>query len=145
MQEDDLDAVCSLVSKAGSHPWSRTDVLSSYASALDQCWLLSDAISQQIVGIAVLHAVLDEGQLLNICIERSCQGRGYGSRLLQSLLDHARSAGLRTIFLEVRESNHGAIALYENAGFSQISIRTRYYPVSAGAREDARVYSLSLS
>ncbi len=145
MRDADLEAVSRLVSEAGPYPWSRADILSSHVSDLDQCWLLCEGSRQQVIGYAVLHTVLDEGQLLNICTERARQGCGYGGRLLQLLLDHARVTGLRTVFLEVRDSNRSAIALYEKAGFRQISIRTRYYPAASGAREDARIYSLSLS
>ena len=35
--------------------------------------------------------------------------------------------GIRTIHLEVRESNHSAIALYRKMGFSEDGIRRDYY------------------
>ena len=41
------------------------------------------------------------------------------------------------IFLEVRESNQAAIALYEKAEFHQIDLRKNYYPVAGGTREHA--------
>ena len=68
--------------------------------------------------------------------------------------------GARVMFLEVRESNHSAIKLYESMGFVEIDRRDNYYrckpaagkkhtgkqkgPASS-AREDALVMSRDLS
>ena len=41
------------------------------------------------------------------------------------------------IFLEVRESNTAAIALYEKSDFHQIDLRKNYYPNKNGTREHA--------
>ena len=45
------------------------------------------------------------------------------------------------VFLEVRESNAPAIALYERAGFKPVARRESYYPAGSDGhpREDALV------
>jgi RimJ/RimL family protein N-acetyltransferase len=43
--------------------------------------------------------------------------RGYGSQALRALEDKVRALGLDTIGLHVFGYNHGAIALYEKAGY----------------------------
>ena len=52
------------------------------------------------------------------------------------------------MFLEVRPSNISAIALYENMGFCEISVRRGYYPadpkISETGREDAVLMGLAL-
>ena len=45
------------------------------------------------------------------------------------------------IFLEVRESNQGARALYKKAGFKKMDLRKDYY---SDPREDAVIFRLSL-
>ena len=47
------------------------------------------------------------------------------------------------MFLEVRPSNPGAIALYHDEGFNEIGRRPRYYPATQG-REDAIVMAIEL-
>jgi ribosomal-protein-alanine N-acetyltransferase len=64
-----------------------------------------------------------------------------GRQLLTHAVAAAREHGIREIYLEVRDSNARAIAMYESAGFVGIGRRRRYYhdPV-----EDARVLRLAL-
>jgi ribosomal-protein-alanine N-acetyltransferase len=60
---------------------------------------------------------------------------------LRRLLDDAVGVGAEQCFLEVRESNHAAIALYLREGFAPVARRAGYYPApgGAGGREDALV------
>ena len=53
--------------------------------------------------------------------------RGFGRLLLATLLRAARDAGCERAFLEVREGNAPARALYEGAGFRPCGRRKDYY------------------
>ena len=68
---------------------------------------------------------------------------GLGQRLLEHMLDIAKKRHVGTVFLEVRPSNNGAIALYDKIGFNQIGTRRDYYPAKLG-REDAIIFAISL-
>jgi ribosomal-protein-alanine N-acetyltransferase len=45
------------------------------------------------------------------------------------------------VFLEVRESNEAALALYRKRGFEQVGVRKQYYD---RPQEDARILRLDL-
>lgn len=62
------------------------------------------------------------------------RGRGLGRVLMEALLAVARARGSERVFLEVRESNHAAIALYENSGFEVVGRTKAYF---RNPREDA--------
>jgi len=47
----------------------------------------------------------------------------------------------KTIYLEVRSSNHAAIHLYDKHGFNEMSVRKDYYRAKEG-REDAVLMGL---
>ncbi len=47
------------------------------------------------------------------------------------------------MFLEVRDSNQSARALYDSVGFNEIGVRRGYYPAASG-REDAVVMAKHL-
>jgi ribosomal-protein-alanine N-acetyltransferase len=94
-------------------------------------------------GYGVMSFAADEAHLLNICIHRDLREQGVGRRLLQYMLDQARSVGAHYAFLEVRPSNPVAISLYESMGFVRVGIRKGYYQ-GHPAREDAWVYRLGL-
>ena len=55
------------------------------------------------------------------------QRQGLGKLLLIALLDKARSIEMARATLEVRESNQGALLLYEQFGFQTVGRRKKYY------------------
>ena len=69
----------------------------------------------------------DEVHLLNISVEPARRRRGVGAALVSHLLDVAYSERRRSVSLEVRASNTGAMQLYEGFGFVKIGVRKRYY------------------
>ena len=75
----------------------------------------------------IVAAVLDEAEVLNLAVSPSCRGLGVGGMLLDAALSEAAAAGATSVFLEVRESNVAARALYASRGFTEISRRSRYY------------------
>ena len=83
-----------------------------------------------------------EAHILNISVAPNEQGQGIGRRMLEHLIELATGKA-ETIFLEVRPSNVGAIALYEKMGFNEIGVRKGYYPATNG-REDAIMLALEL-
>lgn len=63
------------------------------------------------------------------------RGQGIGYRLLVKALEEAKNRGLEKVELEVFASNHRAISLYENLGFSREGIRVKGKKVN-GIYED---------
>lgn len=92
----------------------------------------------EVKGFLVAHQLGDEIEIENIAIERSLQDSGLGSQLLKEFIKLSQN-NARTIFLEVRESNRAARALYGKCGFEQFNRRTRYY---SHPEEDAILYRL---
>jgi ribosomal-protein-alanine acetyltransferase len=90
-------------------------------------------------GFLVSRVVGGEWEIENIVVVGPARRMGLGTRLLSEFLDLARHEGARTVFLEVRESNRAARALYEKWAFVQSGRRKRYYRNPA---EDAIVYRL---
>jgi ribosomal-protein-alanine N-acetyltransferase len=80
-------------------------------------------------------------ELENIVVAEGWQRRGFGKMLLQALIAAAGAHKVKSIFLEVRESNAAARALYEDCGFSVTGRRKSYYN---NPSEDALQYTLKL-
>jgi [ribosomal protein S18]-alanine N-acetyltransferase len=140
MQAADLDAVLALELRAYPFPWTR-GIFEDCLRAGYPAWVLHEGAA--ILGYAVLSVAAGEGHILNVCVDPALQRRGHGRRLLRALLHLARGRGAQRLFLEVRPSNPGAIALYESEGFNEIGRRPRYYPAHDG-REDAIVMAMEL-
>jgi ribosomal-protein-alanine N-acetyltransferase len=94
-------------------------------------------------GYGVMSTGANEAHILNLCVAEEFQRRGLAREMLSFLLDEADKIEVRDVFLEVRPSNTGAIALYEQMGFNQVGLRKDYYPTANG-HEDAIIYATSL-
>ena len=64
-----------------------------------------------------------EREILNLAVSPSARRKGVALRLLEHELDRGKGSW----FLEVRESNRTAIALYESVGFRPVGRRKEYY------------------
>ena len=91
----------------------------------------------------VMSAAAGEAHILNLCVRPELWGRGLSRRMLEHLLELARTAEVQSVFLEVRPTNTAALRLYSSAGFCEIGLRPGYYP-AAGGREDALVMAKEL-
>jgi ribosomal-protein-alanine N-acetyltransferase len=64
--------------------------------------------------------------------------------MLDALVELCRGCDAQQLWLEVRQSNPKAKALYERYGFREVGVRRGYYPAAEGQREDARVMTLTV-
>ena len=83
----------------------------------------------QVDAYAGLRSPLREPQadIQTIAVAESTRRQGLGRVLMLHLISEARSRGAREIFLEVRDDNPSAQALYLSFGFEQIAVRPKYY------------------
>ncbi len=107
-----------------------------------QAWVLRN--EEKILGFVVLLFQAEEAELLNLGVLPEWQHQGLASRLLQQVIEFARTKGLREIFLEVHELNDAAIHLYEKFQFKRIGRRKNYY-IKAGVYHDAVLFSLDVT
>lgn len=78
-------------------------------------------------GLGCYWAIVDEAHITLLGILPAHQRQGLGRWLLLHLLADACDRGMGRATLEVRISNHRAIALYESLGFTALGQRKRYY------------------
>jgi ribosomal protein S18 acetylase RimI-like enzyme len=67
----------------------------------------------------------------NVAVLPEYQGRGIGSRLLDTTLDHLRWQGCRCVLLEVRADNEPVKSLYRKRGFAVYNtVHEQFLPAS---------------
>jgi ribosomal-protein-alanine N-acetyltransferase len=98
-------------------------------------------VHHHLLGFVVARVARPDCELENVVVDHQFQRRGFGKQLLHALTSAARAQNATRIFLEVRESNSAARALYENCGFTITGRRLSYYTAPA---EDAVLYALQL-
>lgn len=104
-------------------------------------WVLE--VDKKIAGFIIVSLTPDECHVLNICVSLDYQRQGYGAKLLEHALKHAKKQQVGIAYLEVRRSNTRAISLYKKMNFQQIGERKNYYPTVSGT-EDALILAKSL-
>ena len=116
-------------------PWSTQDFRDCVSYAL---FLVAEA-EDKILGYAVALEAADEGEILNLAVAEDGRRRGLGRALVEAIVGALTERGVRRVYLEVRESNAPARALYSGFGFHEVGRRKAYYrrPV-----EDAMVLRL---
>jgi ribosomal-protein-alanine N-acetyltransferase len=114
---DDLETVEAIQQASpGAARWKAVDYL-----GYD---FLVAAEGNRIVGFLVARALAaDEREILNLAVAPDFRRRGVARRLFDRAFAGFRGA----VFLEVRESNGGAIEFYKSLGFKELSKRAGYY------------------
>jgi ribosomal-protein-alanine N-acetyltransferase len=125
MQLDDLEEVMEIENDNFSKPWSETGFFTFLIR--DDTLFLAAAEDGKIVGYCGVVMAADEGDITNVSVDKQHQNRGVGKQLLETLIQKTQEAGIKKLFLEVRESNTRAIHLYEKMGFVQNGMRRHYY------------------
>jgi ribosomal-protein-alanine N-acetyltransferase len=120
----DLAEVFAIERRSFRAPWSpsmfqielgRTDVIALAAEA-----------EGRLAGYSILSRQVDAWHLMNVAVDPVFRRLRVGSGLVAACLESV-GAGV-PVTLEVRASNHAAIALYRRLGFRSIGTRTAYYP-----------------
>ena len=122
-----------------AHPWQESlfiDVLSASGK-----YFFVNEMDGKPVGYIILETVLDEGHITDLAVDEKYRNKGIGKELIEKVMGLARELKISSIFLEVRESNEAAKALYQKLGFKQTGKRKGYYP----RNEDALAFKLTLS
>lgn len=139
MTSDDLSYVLQIEQTAHISPWARL--------SFEECLTKNDIcrvmlLGQNIVGYHIISTVLDELHIMNIVCATQVQGKGFGHRLMDDIIELAKELKSAKLFLEVRASNITAQGLYAKWGFEQIALRKNYYRACSpnGEKEDALIF-----
>lgn len=92
--------------------------------------IAEDAETGEPLGYAGLRAPRisgGQGDIHTVAVSPEARRQGIGRALVRALLDEASSRDIAQVFLEVRADNPGAIALYLEEGFHEITRRPGYY------------------
>ena len=117
----------------GAEGWSAESFRSE--AAKENGFVLYIMDGEAIIALLTGYSAVGEGDITNVAVLPGYRRRGLARELIaefESLLpDDAEN-----VFLEVRESNDPAIALYEKCGFERMSLRKNFY---SAPRENAVV------
>lgn len=122
----DLDAIHQLEKESFPSPWRRE----FFENELRNSGRLNLVARRGRVIIGYVFAMwfFDEMHINKIAVAEQERRQGVALALMRECDKFAATNGIRTISLEVRQSNEGAQAFYKRLGFGSQYIRPRYYP-----------------
>ena len=122
----DIESLGDWLDTTENNPWS----LKAITEVLEKPhYRVLVSHSESVVsGLCLFTLVADECNLLYIAVNTQYRQQGIGRQLLNALITQSRQHNISRVFLEVRESNQAAIALYGAAGFINNGMRKNYYP-----------------
>jgi len=123
---EDADAIMALVAESPEAAnWSRKSYL-DFAHE-DGAAALVIEIGACVSAFLIGRRVVDQAEILNLAVAARHRRKGQGAKLLKAALAEFRLRGVKTVHLEVRESNTAAILFYEAHGFAKSGLRKDYY------------------
>jgi [ribosomal protein S18]-alanine N-acetyltransferase len=125
---EDIPAILAIEQKAehAAH-WPEERYREMFESEDSQRLILIIEERGTVQGFVIGQPLDQECEIENLVVASDARRQGLGSKLLQGLIDAANHVRVTAFFLEVRESNLAARALYNGAGFVENGRRKRYY------------------
>lgn len=126
----DLGRVLEIERRSFADPWS-AEAFGSALALSHLRFLVAERAREpeapELLGYVVAMAAGDEGEIADIAVSPAARRGGVGGILLRRMVEVLVAAGVRSLYLEVRESNTAARALYESEGFAPVGRRRGYY------------------
>ena len=125
MKVEDAAAIAEMEHQTFSDAWSEKAILDTLRNPKTIC-LVAEKIGK-IVGYCIVYTADDEADIARIAVLKESRRFGIASELIHALDVICWENQIQIIMLDVRVSNDGARAFYENHGFTQDGIRENYY------------------
>ena len=131
----DLAAMLRIEQASFADPWT-VDSLSTALSLERMRVLVAEpagwgtqggGAAPEVLGYVVALVVGPEAEIADLAVAPNARRLGIGRALLEQIIVEVATAGVRTVYLEVRESNHAARTLYASNGFGTVGRRRGYY------------------
>ena len=75
----------------------------------------------------------NQGHIISLAVDKNYRRSGVGKRLLIKAISSLSLLDIHTIYLEVKQSNQGAVEFYKKCNFKQDRIVPDYYNHGEGA------------
>ena len=88
---------------------------------------LTYLINGEPVAFINYYIMYERAEIININVLEEYQNQKIASKLLEYMVNECISHNVKSITLEVKETNIKAIHLYEKFNFSKVAVRRKYY------------------
>ncbi len=137
-KREDIEFMASAIQLGFLDGWSKEKLVGSFNGGRFYGFIAED--NGKSVGFVTLTCGLDDADIEDVFVVPSYRRQGIADGLIERALTLAKNSGAKKVLLEVRASNLSAINLYRKHGFTNLSVRKKYYADG----EDALVLILTV-
>lgn len=123
--ETDIPKIATLEACAFSDAWTEQSIYETFCQS--HAFIVVAEFEGEFVGYCIVYHVLDEGEIARIAVDEKARRQGVGRGLLDYVCKCCQEKQVERLLLDVRESNAGARAFYQNYGFEEDGIRKNFY------------------
>ncbi len=124
MLPEHVDAVKALLDLCfADGSWSVASIRSELDKPDSRCTVAVE--DGEVIGFLAFEQIVDEGSVVEVAVMPAYRRHGVARKMIERATEDA--ADLRNVFLEVRQGNAPALALYDSLGFERIAVRKDYY------------------
>ncbi|MEV6770785.1 GNAT family N-acetyltransferase [Nocardia sp. NPDC051030] len=123
----DLDAIRSLELAEFDHLAYPYFVLRQLFELHGANWTVAEDSGEVCGYVLTAIGAHNSAWFMGFAVAEFCRGRGYGRALLETALEHCRTARVDQVFVTVRPGNRAAYHLYKEVGFVWTDHETRYF------------------
>lgn len=140
---DEFAAMAKIHGQSFAKAWSASTFRDMFEDGVQYSGILvHDA--EQALGFIIISKIIDEAEIITICILPEKRGKAFGAKLLQHQIEQLKQQEVKKLFLEVNENNSSAIRLYKKLGFLPTATRKNYYRLADGSCADALIFALDM-
>ena len=126
MLDSDIIRVMEIEDSCFVSPWKKDDLLRElHDNVLANLWVIT--IDDYVVGFSNYWQTFDSGTICQIAIDKKYQHQALGSKLMSEIIKDAYIKRVKTLTLEVRESNKNATNFYLKHSFKIVLVKEHYY------------------
>lgn len=109
--------------------WTESMIVSAFNAGNFYGYICSEEVDGKPVfaGFITFTVAGESSDIADLFVVPYFRKKGIGNALMRAYIDGAKEKGATELFLEVRESNAPALALYKKFSFTEVSVRKKYY------------------
>jgi [ribosomal protein S18]-alanine N-acetyltransferase len=143
MQQSELRDVAAIHASGFARGWTDGEIAQLLARDGTFGKVARPVGKKGVSGFILYTLVAGEGEILTVATAPNWRRYGIGEMLVKAALSHLSTERAEALFLEVGDSNTGALALYRKHGFVEVGKRQNYYSVAKGESSKGNTSTIS--
>jgi len=125
LEKNDCKKIASLFSSTLIDGWSESMLLSAFDTGRFNAVGAFDG--DKLIGVITFSFSVDTADIEDVAVRSGYRRKGVAKSLIERAIQKIKDEKKEKIFLEVRAGNTPAINLYQKVGFTNLSVRKKYY------------------